>query len=96
MIYSDLGIGLGIIPTVEGIFMRSGDVCWRFARRPKQDEFEDLDGSFGPGFEEDTEGELSDGRDDDEESQEIDFDDPNFNRGDGIWKNYAEDLDIEE
>ena len=58
--------------------MRSGDVSWRFARRPKQDEFEDLDGSFGPGFEEDADGEASDAR------------------GEGIWKSYAEDLDIEE
>lgn len=76
--------------------MRSEDVSWKFARRPKQDEFEDLDGSLGPGFEDDAEGEFSEGGDDDEESQEIDFDDPNFARGEGIWKSYAEDLDIEE
>ena len=76
--------------------MRSEEVRWQFARRPKQDEFEDLDGSFGPGFEEDADGDHSDGGDDDEESQEIDFDDPNFARGEGIWKSYAEDLDIEE
>ncbi|MBK8803512.1 MAG: hypothetical protein IPN71_15930 [Fibrobacteres bacterium] len=76
--------------------MRSELVRWEFARRPKQDEFEDLDGSLGPGFEEDADGEYSEGGDDDEESQEIDFDDPNFARGEGIWKSYAEDLDIEE
>jgi hypothetical protein len=76
--------------------MRSEEVLWSFARRPKQDEFEDLDGSFGGGFEEDGDGESAEGGDDDEESQEIDFDDPNFARGEGIWKSYAEDLDIEE
>jgi hypothetical protein len=77
--------------------MCSEVVRWEFARRPKSDEFEDLDGgSFGGGFEDDTEGEFSEGGSDDEESQEIDFDDPNFARGEGIWKSYAEDLDIEE
>lgn len=77
--------------------MKSEIVSWQFARRPKgQDDFEDIEGGFGSGFEEDTEGESLDGVDEDEESQEIDFDDPNFARGEGIWKNYAEDLDIEE
>ncbi len=70
-------------------------VRWEFARRPKSDEFEDIDGSFGGGFEDDADGDHSEGADD-EESQEIDFDDPNFARGEGIWKSYAEDLDIEE
>ena len=77
--------------------MRPDAVQWNFARRPKSDEFEDLDGgSFGGGFEEEADGEFSEGGDDDEESQEIDFDDPNFARGEGTWKSYAEDLDIEE
>jgi hypothetical protein len=76
--------------------MRS-DVSWRFARRAKQDDFDDLgDGGFGSGFEDETDAEFLDGANDDEDSQEIDFDDPNFARGEGIWKNYAEDLDIEE
>lgn len=77
--------------------MRSDVVRWEFARRPKSDEFEDLEGgSFGGGFDDETEGDFSEGGDEDEESQEIDFDDPNFARGEGIWKSYAEDLDIEE
>lgn len=76
--------------------MSSEIVRWEFARRAKSDEFEDLDGSFGGGFDDDADGEHSAGGDDDEESQEIDFDAPNFARGEGIWKSYAEDLDIEE
>lgn len=74
--------------------MRLNGNEWRFARRAKQDDFDDIGGSFGSGFEEEAEGDFTES--DEEESREIDFDDPSFARGDGIWKNYAEDIDIEE
>jgi hypothetical protein len=76
--------------------MRPSELSWGFARKSKnQDEFEEFEGG---GFGEDYEEELraADEDDEEEESREIDFEDPNFARGEGIWKNYSEDLDLEE
>ncbi len=76
--------------------MRPSELSWGFARKSKnQDEFEEFEGG---GFGEEYEEEMRAGDDDDEEeeSRENDFEDPNFARGEGIWKNYSEDLDLEE
>jgi hypothetical protein len=76
--------------------MRPSDLSWSFARKSKQqDEFEEFEGGFGEEYEEEMRA-ASDDDDDEEESREIDFEDPNFARGEGIWKNYSEDLDLEE
>jgi len=79
--------------------MRPSELSWGFARKSKQqDEFEEFEGGgFGEEFEEDLRaGGSLDDDDEEDESREIDFEDPNFARGEGIWKNYSEDLDLEE
>lgn len=76
--------------------MRPSELSWGFARKSKnQDEFEEFEGGgFGEEYEEEMR--AGDDEDEEEESREIDFEDPNFARGEGIWKNYSEDLDLEE
>jgi hypothetical protein len=59
------------------------------ARKPKSDEFDDYrDLEEADGYDEYAENE-------DEEDEEVDFDQPNFKRGQ-IWDNYAEDLEYDE
>ena len=59
------------------------------ARKPKNDEFDDYrDLEDADGYDEYAENE-------DEEDEEVDFDQPNFKRGQ-IWDNYAEDLEYDE
>jgi hypothetical protein len=60
---------------------------WKFGRRPKHDDFDDLD-SF------ENEDDV-DEDDDDDENEEVDFDNPKFKKSD-MWNDYAEDLDFEE
>lgn len=62
---------------------------YEFGRRPKQDDYDD--------FSEDASDELMDDVYDDEseEDEEVDFDRPTFRR-DGIWNDYAEDLDYDQ
>ena len=57
---------------------------WHLGRRPKHDDFDDL---------EPLEGEEDD--DDEDENEEVDFDNPKFKKND-MWNDYAEDLDFEE
>ncbi len=70
---------------------KSGQSAWQLGRKPRQDDFEDLDpfesedGSFDDG----------DDSEDGDESEEVDFDNPRFKRTD-MWNDYAEDLDFEE
>jgi len=61
---------------------------WKCGRRPKHDDFDDL---------EPLEGEEEEGDDDgdEEENEEVDFDNPKFKKTD-MWNDYAEDLDFEE
>jgi hypothetical protein len=76
--------------------MRPIENSWSFARKGKQqDEFEEFEGGLSEEFEDEL---RSSGyeEEEEEESREIDFEDPNFARGEGIWKNYSEDLDLEE
>jgi len=61
---------------------------WHFGRRPKRDDFDDLEP-----FE--SEEESVDDDDDDDENEEVDFDNPKFKKSD-MWTDYAEDLDFEE
>jgi len=65
---------------------RSQGLEWQFGRRPKHDDFDDLE----PFENEDEEVE-----EDDEEDEEVDFDNPKFKKSD-MWNDYAEDLDFEE
>ncbi len=76
--------------------MRPLELSWSFSRKPKsQDDFEEIPGGgFGEEFEDEAEG--AEEEEEEEESREIDFEDPHFSRGEGIWKNYSEDLDLEE
>ena len=60
---------------------------WHFGRRPKHDDFDDLD-PLENGEEEEVD-------DDDDEDEEVDFDNPKFKKSD-MWNDYAEDLDFEE
>ena len=62
---------------------------WEAGRRPKHDDFDDLE-PF-----ENEEGEGDDDDDDAEENEEVDFDNPKFKKTD-MWNDYAEDLDFEE
>jgi hypothetical protein len=66
-----------------------GKPHWRFGRRPKHDDFDDLH----PLENEEEGGEEDGGGDDDNE--EVDFDNPKFKKSD-LWSDYAEDLDFEE
>ena len=63
-----------------------------FGRRPKSDDFNDLDDLSEQ--EEDFEGYEEDGEGD-EKDEEVDFDKPTFSR-DQIWTDYAEDLDFDD
>ncbi len=77
--------------------MRPSELSWSFARKSKQqEEFEEFEGGFGEDYEEELRAGTLDEDDDEEVSREIDFEDPHFARGEGIWKNYSEDLDLEE
>ncbi len=60
---------------------------WSFGRRPKHDDFDDLDPV-------ENEDESADA-DDDDENEEVDFDNPKFKKSD-MWNDYAEDLGFEE
>jgi len=70
---------------------------WEFARRSKQDDFEDLE-PVGNGNEEifdtEAEGEFEEAEEE-EENEEINLDNPNFQKGE-MWNDYAEDMDFEE
>lgn len=66
---------------------RNGTSVWNFGRRPKHDDFDDLDPFESEGEEIEEEG--------DEEDEEVDFDNPKFKKSD-MWNDYAEDLDFEE
>ena len=59
---------------------------WHFGRRPKHDDFDDL---------EPFENEEEEVDDDEDEDEEVDFDNPKFKKSD-MWHDYAEDLDFEE
>ena len=65
---------------------RSQGPEWRFGRRPKHDDFDDL---------EPFESEDDDLDDDDDDDEEVDFDNLKFKKSD-MWNDYAEDLDFEE
>ncbi|MFC1585951.1 hypothetical protein ACFL5V_10425 [Fibrobacterota bacterium] len=60
-------------------------------RRPKSDDFDDLDPSSDgfTGFQED------ENINDDEEDEEINLDNPDFQKGE-MWSDYADDMDFEE
>jgi hypothetical protein len=61
------------------------------ARKPKSDEFDDY-----RDLEESSEyDEFGEDGNDEDEDEEVDFDQPNFKRGQ-IWDNYAEDLEYDE
>jgi hypothetical protein len=73
----------------EGPMAFEQNKTWYCGRRPKQDDFDDLEP-----FESEEEG----GEDDDaneDENEEVDFDNPKFKKSD-MWHDYAEDLDFEE
>jgi hypothetical protein len=72
----------------EGLMAIKQDKTWYCGRRPKQDDFDDLE----PFDSEEEEGE-EDANDD--ENEEVDFDNPKFKKSD-MWNDYAEDLDFEE
>lgn len=74
---------------------------WEFARRSKQDDFEDLEpANTGGGggseeiFDTEADGELEEAEEE-EENEEINLDNPNFQKGE-MWNDYAEDMDFEE
>ncbi|HLU69701.1 MAG TPA: hypothetical protein VKZ88_02915 [Fibrobacteria bacterium] len=71
----------------SGIGDQKPDPVWHFGRRPKHDDFDDLE-PF------DDEGEEIEEESDDED-EEVDFDNPKFKKSD-MWNDYAEDLDFEE
>lgn len=66
---------------------------WQFGRKPKHDDFDDLDPNDDSytGFQENSNLDS----DDEDEDEEVDFDKPDFKKG-GMWSDYAEDLDFEE
>jgi hypothetical protein len=68
---------------------KSQNNTWHCGRRPKQDDFDDLE----PFESEEEEGDDDDANDD--ENEEVDFDNPKFKKSD-MWNDYAEDLDFEE
>ena len=63
------------------------DLVWHFGRRPKHDDFDDLDPV-------ENEDDAADDADEDE-NEEVDFDNPKFKKSD-MWSDYAEDLGFEE
>ncbi len=65
------------------------ELMWSFGRRPKHDDFDDLD----PLEREEEGAEEEDATED--ENEEVDFDNPKFKKSD-IWNDYSEDLDFEE
>ena len=64
---------------------------WQSGRRPKHDEFEDLD----PADERFTGFQDSENYEEDEEDEEINLDNPDFQKGE-LWNDYADDMDFEE
>jgi hypothetical protein len=62
-----------------------------FGRRPKHDDFDDI----SPLRDAEDEFEEFDDKGDEDEDEEVDFDTPTFKR-DGIWNDYAEDLDFDD
>ncbi len=62
---------------------------WHCGRRPKHDDFDDLEPLEGE------EDEVEEEDDDEDENEEVDFDNPKFKKND-MWNDYAEDLDFEE
>lgn len=65
---------------------------YHFGRRPKQEDFDDLEplGEDGQGYDE-----YGEEEEEDEQDEEVDFDNPRFKR-DQIWNDYAEDLDFDD
>lgn len=68
---------------------KNQEQTWYCGRRPKQDDFDDLE----PFESEEEDGDDDDANDD--ENEEVDFDNPKFKKSD-MWNDYAEDLDFEE
>jgi hypothetical protein len=66
---------------------------WQKGRRPKHDDFDDLDPSDDSytGFQQES------GYDniDEEENEEVNLDNPDFEKGE-MWSDYADDMDFEE
>ena len=62
-----------------------------FGRRPKHDDFNDLD-PLDDGY---TGFRDGDGLEEDEEDEEINLDNPDFQKGE-MWSDYADDMDFEE
>lgn len=60
-------------------------------RKPKHDDFDDLD----PYEERYSEYDDSENSSDEDENEEVDFDNPDFEKGE-MWSDYAEDLDFED
>ncbi len=65
----------------------------KFGRRPKHDDFDDLDPNDDrfTGYKENQSLESEDT----DESEEVDFDNPDFKKGE-MWSDYSEDMDFEE
>jgi hypothetical protein len=65
---------------------------WYFGRRPKHDDFDDLDPSNEDftGF-----GEEDPEEDNEDNEEEVNLDNPDFKKGE-MWNDYAEDMDFEE
>jgi hypothetical protein len=70
-----------------GSMKRRREPEWRFGRRPKHDDFDDLEPFENEGEEVEEDG--------DDEDEEVDFDNPKFKKSD-MWNDYAEDMDFEE
>ncbi|HEX2612477.1 MAG TPA: hypothetical protein VHO02_02645 [Fibrobacteria bacterium] len=70
-----------------GSMKRRRDPEWSFGRRPKHDDFDDLEPFENEGEEVEEDG--------DDEDEEVDFDNPKFKKSD-MWNDYAEDMDFEE
>ena len=67
----------------------------KFGRRPKHDDFDDLDPESNS-FTGKPVGENFDSEEvDEEESEEINLDNPDFKKGE-LWSDYADDMDFEE
>lgn len=64
---------------------------YHFGRRPKQEDFDDLE----PMGEDQGYDEYGEDDDEDDQDEEVDFDNPRFKR-DQIWNDYAEDLDFDD
>jgi len=69
----------------------------KFGRRPKHDDFDDLDPESqnftGKPLDENLDFEEED--DEEDESEEINLDNPDFKKGQ-LWSDYADDMDFEE